>query len=302
VNEAGADSRFSQARNLLNPDRFREFLISRMDQSRCIESKISSRVLKYLTVGAGFSAYNRIPLYDYEYVVASSDNINVTSADFNFTEASITMRYAYGEKFLKNTHSTYSLGTDYPIFLFSFVHGFDNVLNGQYEYNRFDFNFSESFFIKYLGTISIKFEAGLIDRDIPYVNLYNAKASYLGFNLYTPGSFGTMRLNEFCADQYASLYLSHNFGKLLFRSKYFKPEPEIVTNMGIGSLRHPENHLKQEIKSYEKGFFESGIVINSILRAGVTDVGFAWLYRYGPYALPTTKENMAWKIAFRFVF
>jgi hypothetical protein len=30
-------------------------------------------------------------------------------------------------------------------------------------------------------------------------------------------------------------------------------------------------------------------------------VGFAWFYRYGPYALPTAQENMAWKIAFLFV-
>jgi len=302
VNEAGADSKFSQTRNLLNPEKFREFLIGRMDQTRCIESKLSSRVFKYLTLGAGFSIYNRIPLYDYEYVVATADNIYVTSSDFNFTEASLTLRYAYGEKFLKSSRSSYSLGTDYPVILFSIVHGFNNVLDGQYEYNRFDLRATESFYIKYLGTLSITLEAGLIDRDIPYVNLYNAKASYRGFNLYTPGSFGTMRLNEYCADQFASLYLSHNFGRLLYRSKYFKPEPALVTNIGIGSLRHPENHFKQQIQSYEKGYFESGIVINSMVRAGVTDIGFAWLYRYGYYSLPTAKENMAWKIAFRFVF
>jgi hypothetical protein len=88
---------------------------------------------------------------------------------------------------------------------------------------------------------------------------------------------------------------------LLFRSKHFKPEPALVTNLGIGSLRHPENHLKEGIKSYEKGYFESGIVINKLLRLGLTDIGFAWFYRYGAYTLPTAKENMAWKIAFKFV-
>lgn len=302
VNEAGADPMFSQSRNLLNPEKFREFLVSKMDRTRSIETKASSRILKYLTVGAGFSAYNRVPLYEYNYTTASEGNLDVTSSDFNFIEASITMRYAYREKFVKNSNSAYSLGTNYPVILFSVVHGFNNILNGQYEFNRFDFKVSKSFFIKYFGTSSIQLEAGFIDRDIPYVNLYNTKASYLGFNLYTPGSFATMRMNEFCSDQYASLFLSHNFGRHLFRSKYFKPEPEVVTNIGIGSLRHPENHLNEEIKSYEKGYFESGVVINSILRAGVTDVGIAWFYRYGPYSLPTATENMAWKIAFRFVF
>jgi hypothetical protein len=38
-----------------------------------------------------------------------------------------------------------------------------------------------------------------------------------------------------------------------------------------------------------------------MLRLGVTNIGFAWFYRYGPYAMPTASENMAWKLAFHFV-
>jgi hypothetical protein len=108
-------------------------------------------------------------------------------------------------------------------------------------------------------------------------------------------------MDEFTADRFASVFISHNFGKLLFRSKHFNPEPELLTNLGIGSLSHPENHIREGIKGYEKGYFESGVAINKILRLGVTDIGFAWLYRYGPYSMPTPKENMAWKLAFQFV-
>jgi hypothetical protein len=160
---------------------------------------------------------------------------------------------------------------------------------------------NKSFFFKYVGTTSFTVMAGFIDRDIPYVNLYNSLSSYRTFTFYSPTSFATMRMDEFVADRYAALFLSHNFGKLLYRSKHFNPEPEIVTNLGIGALSHPENHIKEGIKSYEKGYFESGIVINKILRLGLTDIGFAWFYRYGPYSMPTPGENMAWKIAFQFV-
>jgi len=213
------------------------------------------------------------------------------------------MRYAYGEKFMKNTRSILSLGTNYPIIQFAAIHGFNNVLGGQYIYNRFDVKITKSFFTKYIGTTSFTFNAGLIDRDIPYVNLFNAKASFISFNLYSPVSFATMRMNEFTSDRYASLFLSHNFGTLIYRSKFFSPEPEIVTNLGIGSLSHPENHIKEsETKSFPKGYFESGIVLNKMLRLGVTDVGLGWFYRYGPYAMPTANENMAWKVAFHFVF
>ncbi len=301
VDEAGADISFDQTRNLLNPSRFRDIMVEHMDHTRCYQVKISSRILKYMTIGTGLSVYNRVPEYNYAYTIKSSENITVSSSDFSFTEASLTMRYAFGEKLMNNSGSTISLGTNFPIVQFAAVHGFNNLLQGQYEYNRFDLKISKSLFTKYIGTTSFTFQAGIIDRDIPYVNLYNAKASYRPFTLYSPGSFATMRMDEFTADRFASVFISHNFGKLLFRSKHFNPEPELITNLGIGALSHPENHIKEGIKGYEKGYFESGIAINKILRLGVTDIGFAWFYRYGPYAMPTPKENMAWKLAFQFV-
>jgi hypothetical protein len=302
VDEAGADCKFTQERNLLNPERFREFMISSMDHTRSYNANLSSRVLKYMTLGTGFSVYNRDPLYDYKYVVESSEDIYVTSSDFNFTEASLSLRYAYGEKFLKNSRSTISLGTDYPVIQFSMTHGFNDILGGQFKYNRFDLKINKSFFIKYFGTTTFTLLAGLIDKDIPYVNLYNSNASFIrSFTFYSPGSFATMRMDEFTADRFAAIFISHNFGKLLYTSKHFKPEPKLVTNLGIGSLSNPENHVKEGIKSYEKGYFESGIVIDRIIRLGITDIGFAWFYRYGPYSMPTAKENMAWKLAFQFI-
>ena len=301
VDEAGADPKFDIDRNFLNPSKFRDIMVEKMDNTRCYEAKISSRLLKYLTLTTGVSVYNRNPLYEYSYKITSADNISVTNSSFSFTEASFLLRYAYGEKFIKNTRSIVSLGTNYPIVQFSAIHGFNDVLDGQYIYNRFDFKVNKSFFTKYIGKTTLDLQAGFIDRDIPYVNLYNARSSYRPFTFYSPGSFATMRMDEFTADRYAALFISHNFGKLLYQSKHFKPEPEFVTNIGIGALRHPENHEKENIKSYEKGYYESGIVLNRLLRLGLTDIGMAWFYRYGPYSLPTPKENLAWKIVFQFV-
>ncbi len=300
IDEAGADSKFDNTRNLLNPEKFRDIMVVTMDHTRSYGAQLGSRVFKYLTAEAGFSNYKRNPLYDYKYVIGNDDNIQVTSAEYTFTEACVSMRYAFGEKFLRNPQSTISLGTDYPIVQFYMAHGFKDLLNGQFEYNRYDLKITKSLFTKYLGTSTFKVLAGFIDRDIPYTNLYNANASYRPFTLYSPGSFATMRMDEFTADRYVTLFLSHNFGKLLFRSKFFSPEPELVTNLGVGRLRHPENHVKEGIKSYEKGYYESGIVINKMLRLGLTDVGFAWFYRYGPYSFPTFNENSAWKLVFHF--
>jgi len=304
VEEAGAYSAFETEKTQLNQERFREILIQNMDHTRFYNAKLSSRLLKYMTLSAEMASYTKEPLYNYRYITYRNDKIIVTQSDFSFSELGGSLRYAYGEKLLKNAKSIVSLGTHYPIIHLYAVHGFDNLFGGQYTYSRFDLKITKSTFIKYIGTTSINLWAGFIDRDLPAVNLYNGRPSYRLFTLYSPGSFATMRMGEFAADRYASVFFSHNFGKLLFRSKHFKPEPELVTNLGIGTLKHPENHLldgKTGLKSYEKGYFESGLIINKIFRLGVSDIGFGWMYRYGPYAFPAPKDNMAWKISIQFI-
>jgi len=303
VDEAGADTKYVQSRNLLNPERFREIMVDKMDHTRCYQINVSSRILKYMTITSGLSTYKRTPLYSYKYKILSTENIMLSTSDFTFSEASLQIRYAFGEKLFKNANSTISLGTKYPIVQFTAIHGFTNtMLGGKYTYNRFDLRITKSFFTKYVGTTTLILDAGIIDRDIPSVNLYNSKASFGDPFLYCPGSFNTMRLNEFSSNTFASLFFSHNFGQLLFRTRRFKPEPELVTNLAIGSLHNPENHIYPDLKSFEKGYFESGMVINGLLRVGLMDLGIAGFYRYGPYALPTVKENIAGKIAFKFVF
>lgn len=299
--EAGADGAFDQSQSLLKPEKFRELLVNRMDHSRCYKAVVSSRMLKYLTVGAGFAVYDRKPLYDYGYLLQKNENVEVSVSDFVFAEASVLLRYAYGEKFLKNARTAISMGTDYPIVNFYFGHGFNGLAGGGYVYNRYDLKINKSWLMKYLGTTSVTFQAGYIDRDIPYTNLYNAAASYRKFSLYSPGSFSTMRMNEFAADRYASFFLTHDFGKLLYRSKKFNPEPALVTNFGLGFLRHPENHKKQEIKGFEKGYLESGLIINNLIDLKVLSLGIGVFYRYGNYSLATVKENLALKLAIQFI-
>ena len=299
--EAGADEVFDQTQSLLKPEKFRNILVERMDHTRCFRVTVSSRMLKYLTIGSGFAYYNHKPLYDYNYLLKTAGNLEVLISDFTFSEASVSLRYAYGEKYLKNTHTAISMGTNYPILNFYYGHGFNGFTGGEFSYNRYDLKISKSLLIKYFGTTSVTLHAGYIDRDIPYVSLYNMTASYSKFSLYSPESFSTMRMNEFTADRYASIFLSHDFGKLLYRSKHFNPKPAIVTNFGIGSLRHPENHQKQELGSFDKGYFESGLIINNLWDLQILNLGAGWFYRYGYYSLPTVKENMAFKLAIQFI-
>ncbi len=110
-------------------------------------------------------------------------------------------------------------------------------------------------------------------------------------------------MNEFLSNRYAFLFYAHNFGKLLWRPKKFSPEFVVATNIGFGDLDHSEYHKGVSFKTMEKGYFESGLLINNLLNmSGIYTIGLGAFYRYGAYNLPDMADNFAYKVTLVFPF
>ena len=140
---------------------------------------------------------------------------------------------------------------------------------------------------------------------VPYPCLFNAKASRAETNgaVWVPNTFQTAGLYEFAHKQYDYLFLTHNFGQLLGRPKipYSQPEILVVQNVGYGTLDRPEMHQDVTLKSMEKGFYESGVLVRNLVRIpyfGLIYIGLGGgvFCRYGAYALPTFKDNLVYKL------
>jgi hypothetical protein len=58
------------------------------------------------------------------------------------------------------------------------------------------------------------------------------------------------------------------------------------------SLEH-----SQQFKTMEKGYFEGGVFLNSLLISGTTGIGIGLFYRYGPYAEVNALKNLVPKIS-----
>ena len=214
-----------------------------------------------------------------------------------FTVAELKLRFAYKEKFLSTPQGIRSLGTLYPIVWVSYQHAFPNVLGGEYEYDRFKFEASKNFYTPYLGVAKVLLQAGYATETCPVMETFNILGTYERFGMYSSGSFSTIRLDEFFCDRFVALYLSHNFSGMLWKtnSPVFKPELSIVTNIGWGDMRRAEACPDKNFKTMEKGYFESGIVIDGLLANPMAKLGLGVFYRYGPYSLPNVWDNFAWK-------
>ena len=293
VKESGGIT-FYEQNQFLGDAQLRNYMIKVMDKTEKREAFINFSVLRYLKGEIGLSQIRKDVTNDYAYG-ANSENVTVLMNKFNFTELTLGLCYSYKEKFIKTLRYNISQGTKYPIIWFNYIRGFNNFLDGAFAYDKFELKIKKSFYIKTIGTPSIQLQAGYIAGDLPYCNLYNGIGSYRQFTIEAPNSFATMRMNEFLSNRYTALFFTHSFGKLLFRIKKFSPEFAIATNVCIGDLNNINKHFNIDFKTLNKGYFESGLLINNIINTGFYGLGIGAYYRYGSYAFPKFKNNIAYK-------
>lgn len=180
------------------------------------------------------------------------------------------------------------------------------LLDGQYNFTKVDGKVDQRLRWRGGWKTTYQLAGGYSLGQIPYPFLFNAKATLypntLSQGIFMQNYFQTISLYEFVSDQYAYLFLQHNFGRLTSTgSEHFRPELSLVQNAGWGSLKNPELHKYVSFKTMEKGFFESGLMLTNVLRFRYVDIlyyglGGAVFYRYGPNALPTTSDNIVWKV------
>lgn len=222
---------------------------------------------------------------------------------YHLTETGIDLRFSYKEKFGEMLGVILPVETKYPVFYLKYTKGFNNQLNGQFDYNRLDFSFYKTSVLKGLGRMSLQINAGFIDEVLPLTTLFGMRGIFdPNINVASSFSFETMFPNEFYADQYVNLFFRHNFGSLLFKSPKFKPQLLLVSSYAIGTLTSPVRHQNFDFKTLEQGFSESGIQFNNLVRIKYLYEGIYFgfgvgaYYRYGAYANPDFEDNVALKL------
>ena len=258
--------------------------------------QFSSRFARYFKGYVGFSmSHNH---YTQQFFLSPADSL--TEATFAIAE--VKLRFAYKEKFLSKPDGIQSLGTLYPIVWVSYQHSFSGLLGSSFEYDLVKFEATQNIYTPYLGVAKIVLQGGYASNSCPVMETFDILGTYDSFGLYSPGSFSTMRFDEFFCDRFVALYLSHNFSGMLWKtqSTWFKPELILVTNLGWGDMKRAENHPDKNFRTMEKGYFESGFVVNGLLSASYAKVGAGLFYRYGPYAFDNIWKNCALKVSITF--
>lgn len=278
----------------------RQLIISEMNQFKHFGFTWNTRSLKYLQSELSIAQNEFTPQYTYLYKNENLNPLKVSSLGVN-------LRFAYKEKFIQTLHKRMSMGTKYPVLSAVFKTADTDLLNSEYAFTSLKLKAEYNTFWKNIGKTHVTLEVGKVFNELPAPLLFSGEGSFDDrVKLFTPQVFQTAKPYEFLSNQFAHLFLRHNFGSLLFKTEKFKPQFSLVHNMGWSTLINAGDHkFKEEKKDMSKGFIESGLIVDNIIRFNYLDVGYLGLGvgffgRYGAYAFDKTSDNILYKVSFIF--
>jgi len=272
------------------PDFFRRIFTARMDGYESNRVLLSFRTPGYHLVELGFDDYSRQALYDYQFVVEQNGNGDVLENTFDFSAFTFRTRYAVNEKTTHILGEVARMDTHYPVFYLNYTKGFSNILNGDFDFHKIVANIDYKFHVGHIGLSEIALEGGYMNSNVPYPILFNGRGGNLSTSsIIIRDHFQTMDIYEFTSNQYFNIFYAHDFGSLIFAHSKFKPDFVIYQNVGWGDLNNKDLHRGTDAitRTYEDGFFESGLGINNFLKFRAFGkiyggLGLGFFYRYGP--------------------
>jgi hypothetical protein len=242
----------------------------------------------------------------YYHTYIGNEMLQLSRNSFTLLNTGLELRYAPGEKLARVGNREVRLGGRWPVIRMRWLRGWDEMGNGEIAYDRMDLAIEKTFRIKNIGHFTARAIAGGVEEDVPLSVLSNPSGSntvdysekkYLG--LSAPFTFEAMRVNEFFHSHFTAVQLRHDFRNLLIKGEKFRPNIILVHNMLWGKMKYAESHTI-ETRQAVQGYHESGIIFDNLLSSGITAFGLGTFYRYGPYSLPKTIDNLAVKLSLSF--
>lgn len=229
-----------------------------------------------------------------------NDNIS----NYTSNEAGIQLKIWPFEKFTESFLGLLSLGSKWPCLYINYSKTLPVAIQdytNTFDYQKIDVRINHRIPFKVRGYMYYQIQAGTVIGNVPYSFQFNNNGSRISkYYVSADNSFETMYFNEFISTKYATLFTTYNTGKLFKQNKYSNPEFEFVNNIGYGQLQNAEHLTYIQLGDISKVYTETGLRIKNLFKNGISTFGAGVFYRYGNYALPELKNNIAFKFVLGF--
>lgn len=181
------------------------------------------------------------PSFNFNYFDGEQDRL---LSSINTTQLGLELRWAPNEQFIQARDYRYTIPNYWPVFELKYYRGLDNVLGGNYNYNRATFNIFKKWNFSILGYAHMNAEVGKVwGNDLPYLLQFIPRANQT--YSYQSFSYNMMNFLEFVHDEYASVNIRYYFNGFIFNKIPFLRRlklREIVSLKAlVGSLSDENN-------------------------------------------------------------
>lgn len=285
----------------------RTLYAQRMDFSDELRVSLGSNLWPGARLETSFRQQHQHPGYNYRYGAPDAP----WSRQFHFTEGSVFFRYAADEKTRKFLGEDFFVVTKIPVLEMAYTRGWKNVLGGGYNYERLVVSLHQSVFVRRLGRMNWRLEAGIATADAPLAKLFTLNQS--GTNKQNLGIFVVRNTFQalpdtlFLSNRFVNLYWSQELGPVLYQTKHSSPQLTLIQNAAWGTLARPELHHDAPIRAPSKTLLESGLLIDNLIRvnyvnAATLGIGGALFYRWGGLDTGTWGKNIVPRLSLKFTF
>lgn len=277
---------------------FNKYFVRSKEYARKLEATIGGYVRGNFETHIFTNYQRRYYFDDYRYV--TPNDYEASNNKYNLFEVGIKARWTIKETVLQSEGDIISLGSKYPTIQLSYTQGIRGVFNSKYAYSNIQLQINQDFNIRGVGKLMMQLNGCATFGSAPLSMMHFANGSNEKVGISVQNTFETMYSGEYLSDKNASLFLTMAFNGFKTNSKWTAPQFSLSTALGIGSLSNKNYHQGVSFSTMEKGYYESGVIVNNILTLGVLGLGGGVFYKYGPYADVHEKNNFAYKIAVKF--
>jgi hypothetical protein len=272
----------------------------RMDYLEEWSGSIGSQIGRDVTVQASVARQDIQPAYAYAY---GSDG----RRGFRFAESTLYVRFARAGQPATFLMDNAKLIQRFPVLELAYTKAWKGVAGGEYDYQRWAMALRQNLYIRRLGRLNWRMEAGLATGDAPLSKLFTLNQSSSnngGLTLFiAPNTFQSLPDTLFLADRFVNLFVSQEIGPVLYQHPYSAPILILLHNLSWGSIRNAGIHREIGFLTPSPLIAEGGVQLDNLLRVKYLDIAYLGLggaifYRWsGP-----DKGSWVPRISMRFNF
>ncbi len=280
-------------------------LISRSIYARYLDTNdelsvsLNSRLARGLFARLSMNQQDFRP--NYNYIFINSDKTS-TIGDFHFTESTVYLKYAFDEKVISFFVNDLNVNNRFPVLEIAYTHGFNNFLNGKFNYDKWTLALHQSIPIPIIGRMSWRIEGGEITGNAPLSKLFTLNQGSGFYSVfYVPNTFQSIGDTLLVFDKFLNIYFRQEIGNVFYRTKYSSPKLSLLQNIAIGSFSNAEQHTGIIFRTLSKPLLESGLLLDNIFTfnlLSLANIGFGGgaFYRWGYQTSYNWKQNLQFRL------